>query len=282
MYVNDLMSGGTTVEETEQKKAAVVEVFEDATFSIHKWHSNAPELEPTNEVQTEPEEITYSKSKLGGADQPEGKLLGLPWNRQQDTLSVTLTKQFGTTTKRGILSRLAKIYDPLGLVSPTTLVGKLIYRDVCVAKLPWDASLSLPLIKRWKEWNDSLETFTVPRSLAPHRQSVSEVTLHGFGDASSRGVFAVVNQGEEITQELVCAKSRIAKRNLTIPRLELISGHMAVNLVTNAQAAFSNQRVTFHRWIDSTVALYWINDQGEYHQFVANRVNKIQQHNQIT
>jgi hypothetical protein len=92
-----------------------------------------------------------------------------------------LTKQFGTTTKRGILSKLAKIYDPLGLVFPTTLVGKLIYRDVCDAKLPWDASLPLPLTKRWKEWNDSLETFTVPRSLAPHRQSVSEVTLHGFG-----------------------------------------------------------------------------------------------------
>ena len=286
IYVDDLMSGGTTVEETEQKKAAVVEVFEDATFSIHKWHSNAPELEPTNEVQTEPEEITYAKSKLGGVDQPEGKLLGLPWNRQQDTLSVTLTKPFGTTTKRGILSKLAKIYDPLGLVSPTTLVGKLIYRDVCDAKLPWDASLPQPLTKRWKEWNDSLETFTVPRSLAPHRQSVSEVTLHGFGDASSRGVcavvYAVVNQGEEITQELVCAKSRLAKRNLTIPRLELISGHMAANLVANAQAAFSNQRVTLHCWLDSTVALYWINDQGEYHQFVANRVNKIQQHNQIT
>jgi hypothetical protein len=144
----------------------------------------------------------------------------------------------------------------------------------------------VPLTKRWKEWNDSLETFTVPRSLAPHRQSVSEVTLHGFGDASSRGVcavvYAVVNQGEEITQELVCAKSRIAKRNLTIPRLELISGHMAANLVTNAQAAFRNQRVTLHCWLDSTVALYWINDQGEYHQFVANRVNKIQQNNQIT
>jgi hypothetical protein len=84
---------------------------------------------------------------------------------------------------------------------------------------------------------------------------VSEVTLHGFGDANSRGVCAVVsavvNQGEEITQELVCAKSRIAKRNLTIPRLE----RMAANLVTNAQAAFSDQRVTLHCWLDSTVAL---------------------------
>ncbi len=188
IYVDDLMTGGTTVKETEQKKATAVEVFEDATFTIHKWHSNAPELEPISEVPTEPEETTYAKSKLGGVEQPEGKLLGLPWNRKQDTLSVTLTKEYDTATKIGVLSKMAKIYDPLGLISPTTLVGKLIYRDVCDAKLPWDSNLPQPLAKRWKEWNDSLETFTIPRSLVPLRLPVSDITLHGFGDASARGV----------------------------------------------------------------------------------------------
>ena len=178
IYVDDLMTGGTTVKETEEKKATAVEVFEDATFTIHKWHSNAPELEPISGAPNEQEETTYAKSKLGGVKQPEGKLLGLPWNRKQDTLSVTLTKEYDTATKRGILSKLAKIYDPLGLVSPTTLVGKLIYRDVCDAKLPWDSNLPQPLAKQWKEWNDSLETFTIPRSLVPLRLPVSEITLH--------------------------------------------------------------------------------------------------------
>ncbi len=36
LYVDDLMAGGVTVEETSEKKAKVTEVFEDATFSIHK------------------------------------------------------------------------------------------------------------------------------------------------------------------------------------------------------------------------------------------------------
>ena len=220
LYVDDLTIGGTTVEEIEKKKATAVEVFESATFAIHKWHSNAPELEPTNEMPTGPEDLTYAKSQLGGPANPEGKLLGLPWNRQQDTLTVNLTKETGASTKRGVLSKLAKIYDPLGLASPTSLTSKLIYRDVCDAKVPWDADLPQPLRKRWEEWTASLETFAIPRSLAPHRQPISEITLHGFGDASSRGVcaavYAVVKQAE-VTQGIVCAKSRIAKRNLTIP-----------------------------------------------------------------
>ena len=94
-------------------------------------------------------------------------------------------------------------------------------------------------------------------------------------------VYTVVNQEGKVTQELVCAKSRVAKRNLTIPQLKLISGHMVANLVSNVQAAIGNYQVTLHCWFDSMVVLYWINDQGEYQQFVANRVNKIRQHNQI-
>ena len=34
-------------------------------------------------------------------------------------------------TKRGILSHLASIYDPLGMISPTTVKGKQIYRGIC-------------------------------------------------------------------------------------------------------------------------------------------------------
>lgn len=41
------------------------------------------------------------------------KQLGLPWDKSKDTLSV----------ERGLLE-LAKIYDLLGLISPTTLAAK--------------------------------------------------------------------------------------------------------------------------------------------------------------
>ena len=57
---------------------------------------------------------------------------------------------------------------------------------------------------------------------------------------------------------------------------------MVANLVSNVQAAIGNYQVTLHCcWLNSTVALYWINNQGKYQQFVANCVNKIRQHNQV-
>jgi hypothetical protein len=95
-------------------------------------------------------------------------------------------------------------------------------------------------------------------------------------------VYAVIEQENGTTQGLVCSKSRIAKRNLTIPRLELVSGHMAANLVTNVETAIGNEKVTsVHCWLDSTVALYWINGQGEYRQFVSNRLKRIQEHKRL-
>jgi hypothetical protein len=77
-------------------------------------------------------------------------------------------------------------------------------------------------------------------------------------------VYAVVKQEDGVTQGLVCSKSRIAKQTLTISRLELILGHMTVNLATNVQQAPTTHPATVHCWLDSTLALYWINDQGEY------------------
>ena len=130
------------------------------------------------------------------------------------------------------------------------------------------------------------EDFVVPRALSPYHQPISQPTLHAFEDASINGVcaavYADVHQGEKVTQQLVCAKSRLAKKGLTIPRLELIAGHMSVNLVTNVQTALSIHPSTIHCWLDSTVALYWIKGQGECKQFVANRVDEIQQHKQVT
>ena len=112
--------------------------------------------------------------------------------------------------------------------------------------------------------------------------------IHAFGDASEKGVCAavymVVSQESGTTQALLTAKSRVAKQGLTIPRLELIPGHMAVNLAVNVRDSLTNLAVDpmIHCWLDSTVALHWINNRGKHQQFVANRVEKIQNHTNVT
>ena len=99
------------------------------------------------------------------------------------------------------------------------------------------------------------------------------LVLHGFVDASIREVsaviYAVVRQKSGTTQGLVDAKSRLIKRNLTIPRHELVAGYMAVNLATKVQLAIDFYPVSVHCWLDYSVALYWIGGHGEYqHQGV--------------
>ena len=75
---------------------------------------------------------------------------------------------------------------------------------------------------------------------------------------------------------MIAAKSRLAKKNLTIPRLELVAAHMAANLVDNVRTALEGYPITsVHGRSDSTVALHWIKGGGSFKYFVTNRVRKI-------
>ena len=62
-------------------------------------------------------------------------------------------------------------------------------------------------------------------------------------------MLAVVSQG------LVTAKSCLAKQGLTIPQLELVSGHMAVNLIANVRQTLEGLTLATsnHCWLDSSV-----------------------------
>ena len=59
--------------------------------------------------------MTYAKQQLEGSEPLGRKFLGLPWNREQDNISVILNVE-DCTTKGVVLSQLAKYYDPFGFV----------------------------------------------------------------------------------------------------------------------------------------------------------------------
>ena len=209
-------------------------------------------------------------------------MLGLPWNKTDDQIAVQFQKSdFSTPTKREVLSNIAKIYDPLGVVSPMSLVGKMLYREICDRKIPWDKQLPSDLIAKWLVWQNELpDKVEFPRSLVNFREDINDTKLHAFGDASGKGVaaavFAVIEQPSGVSQGLVAAKSRLAKEQLTIPRQELVSAHMACNLVHNVKQALKGFPVSdVYGWLDSTTALHWLKGGGEYKQFIRNRVKKI-------
>lgn len=74
---------------------------------------------------------------------------------------------------------------------------------------------------------------------------------------------------------LPTARVQLAKTGLSIPRLELVSGHMGTNFITNTRDALKGFLIgELHCLLDSTVALHWLEGAGEYKQFVGNRSGK--------
>ena len=73
----------------------------------------------------------------------------------------------------------------------------------------------------------------------------------------------------------MAAISRLAK---TIRRLELVAADIAVNLAVKVRNALKGFKMAedIHCWLDSSVALHWLNDDGQY--LAVNRVNKIRSH----
>ena len=122
MYVDDLISGGSNVAKAQDLKDNTTEIFSDVGFDLHKWHSNEPELEDQCTKSENNGEITFAKEQLGSAGD-QCKLLGLPWNKREDTLSGAFPEEKAKPTKREVLGKLPRVYDPLGLVSPTTFQG---------------------------------------------------------------------------------------------------------------------------------------------------------------
>ena len=240
MYVDDLLAGGQTVQQVQMRKERAQEILHDATFELHKWNSNIPQLEEAA-CSEALQEQSYGKQTLM-VKPSERKLLGMKWDKRSDTLAVTFPNEREPKTKRDVLSKLARVYDPLELASPLTLVEKQIYRDACDSKMPWDADLNGKLLQRWEKWERSLPPeVVVPRLIVSHQEEVTAIELHSFGDASVEGVgaavYAVIKQSSGTTQQLVTAKTRPAKRSVTLSRLELVAARMAANLAVNVSNA---------------------------------------------
>ena len=111
VYVDDLITGSPTVPKVKELQENAIEVFADATFKLHKLHSNVDELEPASDTPSE--EQSYAKQQLGVPTQGKCKLLGLPWDKGVDELSVTIPMANTTRTNREILEKTRKSTPPL-------------------------------------------------------------------------------------------------------------------------------------------------------------------------
>ena len=265
--------GGGTIEEVQHLKETSVEIFSRASFKLHKWHSNRKE--PVKEELDDLEsEESFAKQQLKSKESGT-KFLGLGWNESEDTIPISFEKKDSEPTKRGVSQTLASIYDPLGIVSPVTLMGKIIFRDICDQHLKWDSELPEHLRERWRRFVKNLpDKIEVPRSVSKEGE-IQGIDLHVFGDASGNGVstaiYTTVTQDSRTSQGLLTAKARLAKKGLTTPRLELVAAHMTADVVDNVKTTLKGYPVKkVYGWLDSSVALCWIKGENQYKQFVTN------------
>ncbi|XP_044010282.1 uncharacterized protein LOC122853938 [Aphidius gifuensis] len=79
------------------------------------------------------------------------KTLGISWQIKDDniTYNVNSIKTDKKLTKRHILSEIAKIFDPLGLLGPIILHAKVIMQKIWKEKLHWDESVPPEIHRLW-------------------------------------------------------------------------------------------------------------------------------------
>ncbi|XP_052260761.1 uncharacterized protein LOC127864910 [Dreissena polymorpha] len=107
-------------------------------FRLTKWLSNSRKV--LDAIQ-ESERATSIVQLDPGNALPTERTLGVTWNINEDAIRFEIKLTEKPLTRRGILSVVSSIFDPLGLVSPVTLRAKAIIQQLCREKIGWDEAI---------------------------------------------------------------------------------------------------------------------------------------------
>lgn len=282
VYVDDVVTGCDSVEKAQTAKSQLIALFNQGGFKLRKWVSNEYEL--LSDLPAE-DCLTGSVS-LDDSEPATLKVLGLKWDPASDEFLFEIKSLDQTCTKRSILSELARIFDPLGFLSPITIQAKSLIQKLWVLGVSWDQTPPDEIVRAWNTHRTQLSQLSqlrIPRKLT--RQNVQSYELHGFADSSETAYGAVIylrvtDADGQIYVFLVCSKARVAPlKRISLPRLELCAAVLLSDLYLFVRDTYLT-RISFNAiyfWSDSTVALSWIRSPStRWATFVANRVSHIQ------
>ena len=110
---------------------------------------NPPQLRlwtiPESEISSQIQGLDLYSDKL-----PTDRTLGIEWCIEDDAIKFTINLEDRPTTKRGILSTVSQIYDPLGLLAPFLLQGRSLMQRACQEDGGWDDDVSMQLQENGK------------------------------------------------------------------------------------------------------------------------------------
>ena len=89
------------------------------------------------------------------------------WDKQRDTFRVEIPTESQRLAKRNILKTLASIYDALGFISPVLLIGKILFRNLCDLRIPWENEIPQEIEDKRVKWVNGLNMkIEIPRSIS--------------------------------------------------------------------------------------------------------------------
>ncbi|XP_054872902.1 uncharacterized protein LOC111584426 [Amphiprion ocellaris] len=283
-YVDDGVTSTETVEKGIQLTQEARELCAKGGLRLHKFASNNSII--LDNIPASEHATDSTTRNLAFCEKQIERALGIHWNIKIDCFTFNITLKDQPPSRRGILSTVASIYDPLGFVAPYLLSGKRILQEMCHHGTGWDEPVSEHLRPRWEHWRKdliNLEKIQIARCYLPHNfGEVVKRELHHFSDASTAGYgqctyLRLVNKNGEVHCAFIIGKSRVAPTKVTtIPRLELTAAVVAVAVSDMLKEELVYGDVEEFFWTDSKVVLGYLNNEARrFHTFVANRVQKI-------
>ncbi|XP_037400478.1 uncharacterized protein LOC119265102 [Pygocentrus nattereri] len=289
-YVDDGLTSVTSTKEAIQLVKEARELCSTGNLRLHKFISNSKEVLATIPKEKCAEAATDKDLALG--ELQIERALGVQWCVTSDEFQFRVVIKDKPFTRRGVLSTVASVFDPLGFVAPFILVGKQILQQMCRDKISWDDTLPDDLRLQWECWLRDLQTLVnvkIPRCYVPASFNVQYYELHHFSDASVLGYGAcsylrAVSETGEVHCSLVTGKARVAPTKVTtVPRLELSAAVVAVRISDMLKKELELDCLQEFFWTDSMVVLGYINNEARrFNVFVANRVERIKQSTEST
>ena len=278
LYVDDWLTGADSVSEAKSMVDEASSVLSEAHMELAKWGSNAEEVFKSADYHLS------DKSESG----ENVKILGLYWNRTLDCFSyegLEISEDI-VLTKRMVLSFIARLFDPLGFVTPFVVRLKCVFQQLWKLGLEWDAEIPechKKIVEDWLSDISSLKNWHIPRPYFQGQwKNVMSVELHGFGDSSEIAygacVYVVTRKVDGVMNSaLVISKAKVAPlKKVTLPRLELLGAVLAAQLLDFVRESLGLTVDDCFAWSDSMVVLNWIKgDSGKWKPFIANRISEI-------
>ncbi|XP_043209416.1 uncharacterized protein LOC122374634 isoform X2 [Amphibalanus amphitrite] len=224
--------------------------------------------------------MSLHKTRVTGDVCEDAPVLGLMWSTTRDELAVVVPESTCPVTKSQLLSALSRPFDPLGVLVPWIIRGKVLFQETWRTMPPgvWEERLPEALqaeVRAW--WASARQLIWFPR---PCTMTLSEeATYHVFCDASAVAFCAAVYAVQGGEAKLLIARSRLAplSTQLTIPRLELMGALIGARLMDFVRKSLNMSSPTVYFWTDSMDVIYWISCGRPRKLFVENRVSAILQ-----